>query len=242
MQHEITIFLLLPFTAARIFMPEKPRFIRKTAMSAPMPPKRPNLVLTATVVLSLVLSIAIGFVVAEPPYFDFEKPLMLWINRHTGDWYAPLAAVFHYVGKTALAVPVLALLAALAYWRKKPRHAALLVLAPLLSTLSMLLIKISVNRPRPEFWPRLIEESNWSFPSGHSSFGAVIAAIVILSSRRFPQRHVITAAALVFAFLMGFSRLYLGVHYPTDVFAGWTNGALFTLLVYWLVFKVYPKK
>lgn len=195
---------------------------------------------TAAAVLLLALSAAIAFVVAEPPYFDFETPMMMWINRHTGAWYAPVATVMHYIGKTALAVPAVLLAGAWLWFKKKPRHAALAVLAPLLSTFSMLAVKALLTRPRPELWPRLIEEDNWSFPSGHSSFGAVIALLVILNTRRLKHRNRIAAAAVVFALLMGFSRLYLGVHYPTDVLVGWINGTLVTLSVYRLLFKANP--
>ena len=101
----------------------------------------------------------------------------------------------------------------------------------------MLWIKAWIQRPRPLLWPRAVEEANFSFPSGHSTFSAAIAVMLILLCYRTAYLRTAFAVGILFALLTGFSRVYLGVHYPTDVWAGWTNGMLTALLVYYVVFK-----
>ena len=171
---------------------------------------------------------------AQQPPQAWEKDIMLQVRQHIGAWYQPIALVMHYVGKTSWAVAGITLVVLVLLYRQRWRTALFLTLAPLASTLTMLAVKDWVARPRPMLWPRVIEETNWSFPSGHSSFGMVLALIAV---RLWPKHTAVFAAAALFALLMGFSRIWLGVHYPSDVLAGWLNGLFWTTLLYALIFK-----
>ena len=169
--------------------------------------------------------------------FEFEKPLMMWVHHNIGEGFFPIATVLHYLGKTAIAVPLIGIAAWWLYRVGNRRGALFCVSAALIPTLNMLLIKNWFERPRPLFWPRMIEETNFSFPSGHSTFSAAIAVMMIMLCRETPYRRVAWLIGIAFALSTGFSRVYLGVHYPTDVWAGWTNGTLTALLVYYFVFR-----
>lgn len=90
------------------------------------------------------------------------------------------------------------------------------------------LIKIAVGRPRPDQLNHLIEESGFSFASGHAiSSMFVFGMLIYLVRKNFRNRaaaNVLTVILLIPAFGIGLSRVYLGVHYPTDVLAGWCLG------------------
>lgn len=90
------------------------------------------------------------------------------------------------------------------------------------------LIKIAVERPRPDQLHHLIEESGFSFASGHAiSSMFVFGMLIYLVRKNFRNRaaaNVLTVILLIPAFGIGLSRVYLGVHYPTDVLAGWCLG------------------
>jgi undecaprenyl-diphosphatase len=97
-----------------------------------------------------------------------------------------------------------------------------------------LALKAGLNRSRPEVVPHWDDVATASFPSGHAMMSAVVyltLAVMLaqfLKGRRLKSYVIGVAAALTF--LVGLSRLILGVHYPTDVLAGWTAGLVWSLL------------
>ncbi|MHB2264058.1 phosphatase PAP2 family protein [Aliihoeflea sp. PC F10.4] len=103
------------------------------------------------------------------------------------------------------------------------------------------LLKIAFARPRPDIVGHLIETHTMSFPSGHAMVGAVVwltlGALVAHVSPRVALRRYAIAVAVAMTFLIGASRLYLGVHWPSDVLAGWSLGIAWTALVL-LVFRL----
>jgi len=106
-------------------------------------------------------------------------------------------------------------------------------------------LKIAFNRPRPELVPHEMRVSTSSFPSGHSMMSALtyltLGALLARSQerKRVKAFSILTAAALTF--MVGISRVYLGVHWPTDVVAGWTAGASWALLC-WLATRRLQKR
>ena len=85
------------------------------------------------------------------------------------------------------------------------------------------------HRPRPQVPWSIGEEPTWSFPSGHSLFSAVLYGLIaylLLKRSPTPLRITLSAAALLLPLAIGLSRIYLGMHFPTDVLAGWTTGAV----------------
>jgi undecaprenyl-diphosphatase len=106
-------------------------------------------------------------------------------------------------------------------------------------------IKGIVDRPRPTVVPRLTEVTNESFPSGHSAMSAAVYLTLggllaqTVSRRRIKLYFVFVAMTVTF--LVGISRIALGVHYPTDVLAGWATGLVWALLC-WLVARYLQRR
>ena len=122
---------------------------------------------------------------------------------------------------------------------QRKAHAALLLLAAVGGALALsLLLKHGYVRPRPDLVPHGSHVMTSSFPSGHSMLsaatyltsGALLARVV--PRRRLKALAILVAAAI--GGLVGVSRVYLGVHWPTDVLAGWTLGAAWASLC-WLL-------
>ena len=91
------------------------------------------------------------------------------------------------------------------------------------------LIKSFFVRPRPELVPHLVHVSSPSFPSGHAMNSAIVyltlAVLLARSEQRRPVQVYLVAAAIALTLLIGTTRVFLGVHWPSDVLAGWAVGA-----------------
>jgi undecaprenyl-diphosphatase len=125
---------------------------------------------------------------------------------------------------------------------RRYRGLALLLGATLGGTLLSALLKQLFYRERPNIVPHLSYVSDPSFPSGHSMLSAVVyLTLGALLARVVEKRRVklyFLLVALWISFLVGISRVYMGVHYPTDVLAGWSAGVAWglfcNLLASWL--------
>ena len=120
------------------------------------------------------------------------------------------------------------------------RWAAAAILVAGVGGISVLnaLLKLGFHRPRPQVVPHLAEVSNASFPSGHATIAAatylIMGALLAQTfERRTPRIYVVAFSAAI-TLGVGVSRIYLGVHWPTDVLGGWALGAAWALL-FWLI-------
>ena len=99
-------------------------------------------------------------------------------------------------------------------------------------------LKDFFQRPRPDVVPHLRDVMSQSFPSGHALTSAVVyltlGALLMRISDRPAERHYWIGVAMFATVLVGLSRLYLGVHYPTDVLAGWIIGLCWALVCWTL--------
>jgi undecaprenyl-diphosphatase len=99
-------------------------------------------------------------------------------------------------------------------------------------------LKVDIDRPRPELVSHLVDVASLSFPSGHAMLSAVTyLTLGSMAARALPGRTTkiyVVALAVLTTVLVGISRIYLGVHWPSDVLAGWCAGFAWAMLC-WLV-------
>lgn len=102
-------------------------------------------------------------------------------------------------------------------------------------------LKAIVGRERPQIVPHLMEAGGESFPSGHSFNAAVVYVAMALAfaamSRRHSVRYTLVASAMVLSAMIAWSRVMLGVHFPSDVTAGWLGGAGWAFLAAALLYS-----
>ncbi|HWL04286.1 MAG TPA: phosphatase PAP2 family protein [Xanthobacteraceae bacterium] len=163
-----------------------------------------------------------------------------------GPWW--LEAIFRDItalgGTTVLTIITLSATGYLLMDRK--RGAALFVLASVGGgTLVSMLLKDLFQRPRPELVAHLVEVRSLSFPSGHAMLSAVTfltlgALLARLAPHRAQKLYLLSLATLL-TLMVGASRVYLGVHWPTDVLAGWCIGTAWALLC-WIVALVLQRR
>ena len=117
--------------------------------------------------------------------------------------------------------------------------------AVLVGMFAMHFLKSGYSRPRPDLVEHGVWVSSASFPSGHSMMAAVVYLTLGILVARIQRRHrvriFIVAVAILLTVLVGISRVYLGVHWPTDVFAGWFLGAAWAVLFWLVAMKIDPR-
>jgi undecaprenyl-diphosphatase len=126
--------------------------------------------------------------------------------------------------------------------RKKFHALWLLVAASVGGLLVSTALKQAFDRPRPKIVPHLSYVDSPSFPSGHSMLSAIVyLSLGALLARIVEEKRLkiyFLSVAVVLTFLVGVSRVYMGVHYPTDVLGGWAAGCAWALacgaVVHWL--------
>ena len=163
--------------------------------------------------------------------FDFS--LLQWMSQHRAPVPNAVAIFLAHSGSPPVIVGI-ALLGAVvsAAWRKVRGAAWTLPIAVIGAGVIIQGIKLFVQRPRPQAVPHsfqpLIHETGYSFPSGHSLIAMVVYGLlgyfVLHLFRNHAARLAVRIVTVLVVFSIGVSRVYVGVHYPTDVLAGWTAG------------------
>jgi len=142
------------------------------------------------------------------------------------------------IGGTAIiTLTTIAAVGFLAFTKRKALALVVLV-AVIGSAVLSFTLKQVIDRSRPDLVPHGVEVYNQSFPSGHATQAAgtylTLGALLARSQKRRRVKIYIVSLAAAIVLLVGLSRIYLGVHWPTDVVAGWTVGSAWALLMWML--------
>ena len=166
-----------------------------------------------------------------------DKSNLQFVTTHRSNVLVVSADHVTQLGNVSSLIP-LALAAGLALWvaRRRVVVAAAPLVALLVAGGIIWVAKEWVRRARPAPKFEVVREGSYSFPSGHAGDStalfitlALVVALFVL--RRPVMRVLVVAAASILVVLIGLSRLELGVHWPTDVLAGWFVGLLVTIVV-----------
>lgn len=182
----------------------------------------------------------LGGTIARGTQFDFDHAIMLAL-RTAGDPSTPIGPSWlqgSMIDITALGGgTVLTLVVALTVgFLLACRHVltAVLVLGGTISgSLAISLGKQLIGRDRPGLVDHLVEVASASFPSGHAGNSAIVYLTIALAVMQIVPRRMarwfLFGATIALVLMIGASRVYLGVHWPSDVLAGWSAGALWAL-------------
>lgn len=162
----------------------------------------------------------------------FDQPVRETMHRLAAPGWTAVFETFTTIGAPLVFWPLL-VIAMLAGWRNHRRD---MIRVGIVMAGALVLdggLKLAFHRPRPEAFFGLTSPRSYSFPSGHALYAMCLYSALagLVAARRI---LIWTAAALMIA-MIGLSRIYLGVHYPSDVLAGWAIGWFWTRSV--MVFK-----
>lgn len=152
------------------------------------------------------------------------------------DWVYALAQLFAAAGHWAVQTAVLLVVTAV-LWVRRRRISALVIAGLSLGLLAVVVgaAKLAFGRPRPPLNVDALHAGGDSFPSGHTAAAVVVGCVLawlLSEGSRAVVRRLLWAAAALWAILIGMSRLYLDVHWLTDVLAGWAIGVALVCAIY----------
>jgi undecaprenyl-diphosphatase len=193
--------------------------------------------LSLVTALALILFVWLAREVTRGDALRLDTPIRNAVHARSSP---PLTATMRGVSLFGSEVCLVPLGVILVWWlvaAKRRRAAVVFAVAALGAEALDQIMKLLFNRPRPEPFFGLASPITHSFPSGHAMvsccFFGVLAAILAAREPSRMKRMAIFAVAAILVALMGFSRVYLGFHYPTDVLAGYAAAFVWLAVVRW---------
>lgn len=176
---------------------------------------------------------------------QFDRVIISFIQGLESSALTSIMKIFTFIGSTIFILVLTCVVLYLLY--KVFNHRAELILfitAIIGANILFLALKLFFRRARPDLH-RLIEISGYSFPSGHATIAmTVYGMITFLFWRHIPTklgRTLLIILSTIMILLIGISRIYLGVHYPSDVIAGYFTGVFWISSLIW-VYQRYKEK
>lgn len=169
----------------------------------------------------------------------FDERVIGWMAGHEGPrWLQIMGRDVTALGGVAVLVGMTVAVAGYFALRRKFHVVVLLFVATVGGTLLNTGLKQIIGRERPPAEGRMVNEISHSFPSGHAMMSATVyltlGTILARLSKSWAAQVYFLSLAIVVTVLVGVSRVYLRVHWPTDVIAGWSAGLVWAALL-WLV-------
>jgi membrane-associated phospholipid phosphatase len=196
------------------------------------------------VAMTLVLAGISDRVVSRGPLTVTDVHLSLWLQLHRSPFVTGAMRLATSFGAPPTATCIAVATAFYLLWRQRHRYwFAALVLSVLGGALLNRLLKLAFHRARPHFDDPILTLTGYGFPSGHTMIASVlygvVAAYLCAQTPDWHRRLLIAAAASVLIALVGFSRIYLGAHYLSDVLAAMAEGLAWLSLCLTAVYAIW---
>jgi undecaprenyl-diphosphatase len=175
-----------------------------------------------------------SFALWEVRFLDL--PLVTFAAEHRVLWLDHVMEVITALGSDQCLWAVVLLSGLVLRWISRSWWPLLILVLVLIGALSLdRVLKLTIARPRPPLYLRLVYENDWSFPSGHATKSAAVYVTVAYFIARTRARQflkgIIYSLGVILLALIGVSRVYLGVHWPSDVLGGWVVGIIWATIV-----------
>ncbi len=191
--------------------------------------------LAGAIALAAFIIIAYQVSGGSEPAFDTAVREFFYSLR--SEWLDPLVIALTHLGDTKVVIVFCLILLIIPKTRIRygiPVSAAAIIASSLNHS-----IKGIFMRPRPDTMYHIIEQGGWSFPSGHSITSLVVFGLLIWLVRYYVSNrkiaNILTVILMIPCFGIGLSRIYVGVHYPTDVLGGWCLGIIILVIATGLI-------
>lgn len=178
-----------------------------------------------------VIAVRLGREVQERETLGFDNQVLLAIHAHTTPLWNTIMLHTTNIGSPLFACVIAFCICLYLAYKKQVTRFMILAGSMVGSAGLAFVIKSIVERPRPHLWHhQLLHETGFSFISGHATMSMTLAAAVIAVVWYTRWRWWAVAVGACYVLYVGFSRLYLGVHYPTDIIGGWIVASAWVLI------------
>lgn len=197
--------------------------------------ERPPRALIAVWACALLLFLWLAAEVRRGAVQPFDDVIRTGVHAWAAPWLTTVMRGFSQLGEPAFLIVLGALIIATHLWSGRPRTALLFFVIVAGAEGVDQLLKIEFHRVRPVAFFGIAEPMGYSFPSGHAlvscTFFGVLAALAATRTKSRARRWLYFVAAAAITGAIGLSRIYLGVHYPSDVLGGYLAAAIWVLSV-----------
>lgn len=180
--------------------------------------------------------------VIEGETLPYDNSILMSIYRYSSVTLDATITTITNLGGATFVVGCMTAIAGVLLWRKKWQSIVQLTFGVLGAGAWGLLLKLLFERDRPDLWTHLVTETTYSFPSGHAMMSAALAFSLVAILWHTKWRWTAIIVGGIYMIIIGLTRLYLGVHYPTDVVAGWLISFAWVILVGAILGAVQPRK
>lgn len=189
------------------------------------------------VLLPLAGFVALADEVHELESIHFDAPLLWKMHGLHSPGLDRFFVLLSKLGYEWFLIPADVLIVAALLWRRRWREASFVAICFVGSALLNLGSKQFFQRDRPSLWESIAPESTFSFPSGHAMGSMTLAVTLMLLAWDTRWRWPVLILAGTFALLVSVSRVYLGVHYPSDILAGWCAAVVWVVGCFLVMFR-----
>ncbi|MEO6908402.1 MAG: phosphatase PAP2 family protein, partial [Abditibacteriaceae bacterium] len=173
------------------------------------------------ILFPLLIFITLGAALWERGGFQWDITVLHFIHYYATPQRDSVMVFITSLGNARFIIPATIVCAVLFARYRRLREASFLLLTVGGSAALNVMLKGLFHRARPDLWVSPLPEFGYSFPSGHSMLSMALALVLVVLIWQTRWRWSVTVVNGVYVLAVGLSRLYLGVHYPSDVLAGW---------------------
>lgn len=170
--------------------------------------------------------------VLEREAFAFDKSFLLWLHQFANPTLDNLMLFITNLGNPNTVLIIFGVTLGILWYRRYRQEAKIFIIACLGAFILNTGLKLFFTKTRPQLWTLLISETSYSFPSGHALGSLVLYGFIayILATHYSKYAKLIYSLTVILIAAIGISRLYLGVHWPTDIIAGYGTGFLWLMI------------
>jgi undecaprenyl-diphosphatase len=209
-----------------------------------------NLQLLAGVIVFATMTLTLGEisedVINHEPLTVADLQLSNWLHAHGSPWLTKAMFVATALGSTVVVTIVTVVLGLYLLWRRRYYWFAALVSTVAGASLLNRLLKFIFHRARPHFNDPILMLDSYSFPSGHTMMATAlygcIAVLLVAHITDWRQRALVLVAAGLLVVLVGFSRIYLGAHFLSDVLGALAEGLAWLSLCLTAVYSFWRQR